>query len=345
MGTNIGWTDETWSAIVGCTRASDGCRNCYSERFMARFSGIKGHKFEGISKFTKDGPRWSGEIRFAEEALREPLHWRKPRKVFVCSISDLFHEKVKQEWIDKIFAVMAMCPQHTFQVLTKRTECMRDYLRHQDVAQRISQEIEAVKRNPRPATVPGHLQVKWPLSNVWIGTSVENQKTANERIPLLLETPAVIRWISAEPLLSPIDLNAMSRNGASDEITAEDDAMGPPLGGVGGIDWVIAGGESGPDARPMHPAWARNIRDQCVEAEVAFNFKQWGNWIEGHSIDGFFWYKDANGEEQNLSGDTWAKIHYWEYEKGMSFKVGKKVAGRRLDGKIWDEYPKEAVPV
>lgn len=197
--TNIEWTatyheDGTvtkgfnWNFLRGCSRVSEGCRNCYAERQAARFAG-EGQPYEGLVRSTPGGPKWTGEVVFYEHILLEPLKRKTPTKYFVNSMSDLFHENVTDEMLDKAFAVMALTPQHTYQILTKRPERMRQW-------------FETCKwKNPRI-----ELPYAWPLTNVWFGVSVEDQKTADERIPLLLETPAAVRWVSAEPLLGPIDI-------------------------------------------------------------------------------------------------------------------------------------------
>lgn len=242
---------------------------------------------DGVAKFT-------GEVRLNEQWLDQPLRWRRPRMIFVCAHGDLFHENVPDEWIDRVFAVMALSPQHTFQVLTKRPGRARGYLRfHQDkvmdlVANRVCDEEMPVLLSVPPEMVPpprladsGKPVIdlrRWPLPNVWLGTSVEDQPTAAARIPHLLATPAAVRFVSAEPLLGPVDLTEiwvrMSGGGESlwnalDKREAHDAALEGDVSG--NLDWVIVGGESGPKARPMHPDWARSLRDQCQAAGVAKN--------------------------------------------------------------------------
>lgn len=218
----IAWTDETWNPIRGCSRVSPGCENCYAERMAARFCG-PGQPYEGLAK---DG-RWTRRVRLVEERLCDPLRWKRPRRVFVNSMSDLFHEDLDLDDIARVFAVMDLAAQHTFQVLTKRPGRMSDYMRARyDVC-------------PAP-------------DNIWLGVSVEDQQRADERIPLLTNTPAALRFISCEPLLGPVSLRRFQRK----------------------IGWVIAGCESGPGARPMDLEWVRSLRDQCVAAGVPFFFKQ-----------------------------------------------------------------------
>lgn len=198
--TSIEWTDYNWNFLRGCSRVSEGCRNCYAEGVAARFSG-EGMPYEGLAKFVDHKSRWTGEIGFFEEVLKQPLRWTKPRKIFVNSMSDLFHEKVKDKWLDKAFAVMALTPQHTYQILTKRPERMREWFHYRGtwpiltMLDKLPEEIvqKALVRNGGPESIGG---IQWPLPNVWLGVSVEDQKTAKERIPILLKTPAAIRWVA-----------------------------------------------------------------------------------------------------------------------------------------------------
>ena len=185
--TKISWAEMVWNPFVGCTRVSTGCEKCYAERFTARFSSIPGHKFEGVSRNTPNGPRWSGKVILAEKDIDQPLRWKKPRRIFVNSISDTFHDTVPIEWLDRIFAIMTKAPQHIFLVLTKRPHYMRDYMR---------------SRYHFPNTAP---QIG-PPRNIWLGTSVENQAARNIRQPLLQQTPAALRFLSVEPLLEEINL-------------------------------------------------------------------------------------------------------------------------------------------
>ena len=273
--TSIEWTDCVWNPVVGCSRKSEGCRNCWSERFLARFGGIKGHKFEGLSKFTPHGPRWSGIVRFAEDALDEPLHFRKPRKIFVCSTSDLFHEQVPDEWIDRVFATMALTPRHTFQCLTKRPERMLRYFAQGNaIFGRINNAARAITGDDSIAVLPtqqhGMVEGTWPLPNVWLGVSVEDQSTANERIPMLLSVPAAIRWISYEPALDPVEFCSCEHR----EQTVVRISCG--LHGLRLLHWIIVGGESGPGARPFDIEWARHTIRRCRQAGVACFVKQLG---------------------------------------------------------------------
>ena len=246
--TSIEWADKTWNPIAGCSKVSDGCKNCYAEKMAKRLVAMGQEKYRGT---IDERGLWSGNINFDEKALEMPLKTKKPTRFFVNSMSDLFHENVSDEWIARIFDVMYRADWHTFQVLTKRPERMADV---------ITSHYEEFNDYGNP---PSH---------VWLGVSVENQAAADERIPLLLETPAVVRFLSCEPLLGPVDLTKV--------LMPDGDYLTKTLwndGSRSGIDWVIVGGESGPQARPMHPDWARGLRDQCSSAKVPFFMKQAGS--------------------------------------------------------------------
>jgi protein gp37 len=286
-----------------------------------------------------------------EASLLAPLRWRNPRHVELRS--DLFHENVTDEMLDRIFAVMALCPQHTFQVLTKRPERMAEYCatlgRHHEV-DRVS--IAAKKINAFEgfwyAMKPGGK--RWHLPNVWLGVSVEDQKAADARIPLLLQTPAAVRFISYEPALGPVDLEDLSRifpDGsewrfgclAANDVPPSDD---PDFGGAR-IDWVICGGESGPGARPMHPDWARSVRDQCVAAGVPFFFKQWGEWLP--QTGGIQQLESLPQRTPCMLMSSDGHCGHSQFEMdghervGRMLRVGKKAAGNLLDGQVWQQYP------
>jgi protein gp37 len=383
--THIEWTDATWNPISGCSRVSEGCRNCYAEALAARFNkpGLWG---EGLATMvrTPDGkaaPRWTGEVRLNEAALDRPLRWRKPRRIFVNSTSDLFHGLVPDKWIDKIFAVMALCPQHTFQVLTKRPERMREYIVGRRPAPLSPLEGEMSGRTEgghataschHPAMdyaalmaatgkwrTPALDLCQWPLPNVWLGTSVEDQETADTRIPQLLATPSAVRFLSAEPLLGPVDLTDLTIRVSPGEepsgLAGVDGLTGvhwdsvDTITGIYGnpdprIDWVIVGGESGPGARPMDPDWARKIRDQCAEAGVAFFFKQWGEWTPGENCDHIQTRSETvawrrNGEWSFCSLTPFASQQMHRDDEPDLFRVGKRRAGRMLDGITHDAMP------
>lgn len=231
---SIEWTDSTWNPVTGCTKVSPGCAHCYAETFAERFRGVPGHPYEQ-----------GFDLRLWPSRLELPLSWKRPRMIFVNSMSDLFHPDVPDEFIRRLFDVMARADWHTFQVLTKRPE--------------------------RAAMLSPHLP--WP-ANVWMGTSVENQRFTS-RIASLRKTGARVKFLSCEPLLGPLRLD------------------------LRGVDWVIVGGESGPGARPMRADWARAVREQCVEAGVPFFFKQWG----AHDERGIRVGKHRAG--RLLDGRTW----------------------------------------
>lgn len=350
--TGIEWTDSTWNPIRGCSRVSEGCRNCYAESVAYRFSGPR-KPYEGLVTIGADGkPRkqWNGQVRLVEKHLLDPLKWgavgmgevadfsgklrgwetTRPRRIFVNSMSDLFHENVPDEWIDKIFAVMALCPQHTFQILTKRPQRMREYIKYGIggvnglcfVNGALGELLDDACNSHKGRSFPRYAE-SWPLKNIQLGVSVEDQKTADERIPLLLQTPAAVRFISAEPLLGSVWLH--------------DFAHHPKL------DWVICGGESGPGARPMHPKWARLLRDQCAAAGVPFFFKQWGEWAP--PSDGEFYQTvptNRRGKKAvylTRDGQALTCFHHPGEDAEVMAQKGKKAAGSLLDGVEWKQFP------
>lgn len=250
---SIEWTDSTWNPVTGCTKVSSGCRNCYAETFAERFRGVPGHPYEQ-----------GFDLKLWPDRLEMLLRWKEPKMIFVNSMSDLFHEHVADEYIQRVFEVMIRADHHIFQVLTKRSERMMRWTRQN---YRLANE----KLNGRPL-LPKH---------IWLGVSVENQKYTT-RVAHLQKTPARVRFLSLEPLLGPIELSASL---------------------LRGIHWVIVGGESGQKARPMNPDWVLAIQAQCQREDVPFFFKQWGSF--------------------NPEGK----------------RVGKKEAGRMLNGRTWDEVP------
>jgi protein gp37 len=328
--TKIEWTDATWNPLRGCTRVSEGCRNCYAEGVAARFSG-PGQPYEGLAERTSKGPRWTGKIRIAPDAtLRQPFRWKRPRRIFVNSMSDLFHESVPDTEIDRIFAVMALCHEHIFQVLTKRPERMRAYVSGKagwhigyDGVRRFGHWEDRGLNRAFADVDPGNLPIEayinkgtWPLPNVWLGTSVEDQAAADARIPHLLATPAAVRFLSCEPLLGPVRVWTTKIADAARLLGANIDKPGGA-----GLDWVIVGGESGPNARPMYPNWARRLRDQCATAGVPFFFKQWGEW----------WPLDHAAPEWGLSVAD-ARALFQGQTTETHARTGKAKAGRLLDG-------------
>ena len=258
MSTKINWTDETWNPIIGCSKISPGCKNCYAEKMAYRLSKIKHTEYYG---HVLHGKNWNGLTSYHfKEGLKKPLKWKKPRMIFVCSMSDIFHENVSFWWIDEVFEIIEKCPQHTFQILTKRPEIMQRYF----------------SRN----------QCKIIPDNVWLGVTAENQEQANKRIPVLLQIPAKIHFVSVEPMLSEIDLFNVDNeiNQKMSEIEPKEMFFSADY-----IDWVICGGESGHNARLMSSEWARSLKDQCKEANVPFFFKQGSqnNWKNYKDFDSF----------------------------------------------------------
>lgn len=322
----IEWTDATWNPITGCSVVSPGCTNCYAMKLAG--TRLQHHPSRaGLTKPSKAGPVWTGEVRLNAEWLDQPLRWKRPRRIFVCAHGDLFHESVPDEWIVRVFAVMAAARQHTFQVLTKRAERMRHFM--------------LGAGNPAVIALP----------NVWLGVSAEDQKRADERIPHLLDTPAAVRFVSIEPLLGAVDLRAVDVDGHSEMDSLRPSSDARPRS----IDWVIAGGESGPEARPMHPDWVRSLRDQCTAAGVSFFLKQWGEWREfdtgSPEVD-----EVDNDSEIALSIALTATNPGWISRDGRLYRrqadlpegvpcrlierVGKKAAGAMLDGREWREMPR-----
>ena len=391
--TGIEWADATWNPVVGCSVVSPGCTNCYAMRVaarLARMGGKASEKYMRLTRASKSGPVWTGAVRLDQEALQQPIRWRRPRRIFVNSMSDLFHEALPDTAIDWVMMAMALAPHHQFIVLTKRAALMRDYI--SGAASRLQDRLawEQRHRIDLPyanalARWPGTLA--WPLPNLTLGVSIEDQARADERVPLLLDTPAATRIVSAEPLLGPIRLDRIEESvdtfadcgGHPDPAWPADsqdaiwlDALrgrmdaetrnpqGVRLGGCdvglehmgGKLDGVIVGGESGPGARPMHPDWARSLRDQCQSAGVPFFFKQWGEWapqigaIDGWTIDddpeiSRFAHREWDGKQWGEEfHPAWFDFNDGNYDEDHCVsRIGKRRAGRMLDGRTWDEMP------
>lgn len=347
MTSKIEWTGESWNPLRArrkdgtgqpgwhCEHASPGCQHCYSET-----RNKSGRCNMGTKLPFKPGHREDVEIYLDEAQLVKPLRLKKPRTIFVCSMTDLFGSFHTDEMLDRIFAVMALCPQHTFQVLTKRSDRMREYMTS-NLAVRVQNAVDNLEpdglwkfkeHEPWVISDISDSDTGDHLPNVWLGVSVEDQRRADERIPDLLATPAAVRWLSCEPLLGPVDLTMLHHDGITNI-----DALRGAHGVVGmkgdcpSIDWVVCGGESGAQARPMHPDWARNLRDQCAAAGVPFFFKQWGEWL----VENQMGHIDLT--ERNVS--SYAKTYLDEGTAGPFHKVGKKRAGRLLDGVQHDAFP------
>lgn len=274
MATNISWTNETWNPIVGCSKISAGCQKCYAAE------AAKSARLQQFTQY-KDVKNWDGTTVFVDSQLLKPLGWKKSKKIFVCSMSDLFHENTPDEWISKVFAVMALCPQHTFQVLTKRPDRMRDYLLSENRDSKISNWATTFDKSSSDRIISADL----PLLNVWLGTSIENQKVADDRIPLLNQIPVAVRFLSCEPLLNLVDLRKYL--GLCVGCQSCEFQGGHRLT-ESKISWVIVGGESGPGARHCNIEWLRLIVRQCNQAGVAVFVKQLGsNVVQQHPyIDG-----------------------------------------------------------
>ncbi|ETX26623.1 DUF5131 family protein [Roseivivax isoporae] len=341
---SIEWTERTWNPIAGCSVVSPGCTNCYAMRMAHRLESMgSAPHYAGTTEMSRGGPVWTGKIGVApERALTAPLHRRKPTVYFVNSMSDLFHEAVPDEVIDRVFAVMALCPQHKFQVLTKRAARLREYMgRRESFGRHPSMVHAAIMAATGRWSTPALDLRAWPLPNVWLGVSAEDQRRADERVPHLLATPAAVRFVSAEPLLGPVDLHQwLHPSGAAGQCVSIDGDWCHEPGTCSccrrGLDWVIVGGESGPGARPMHPDWARSLRDQCTAAGVAFFFKQWGAWAavrrEGpdDASNVTIWPDGKVGSgSANANGGVGRQVQ----------RVGKRAAGRLLDGRTWDQVP------
>jgi len=287
MGTNISWTEQTWNPIVGCSITSPGCTNCYAMKMANRICKMDpGSHYRGTVKTVNGKPVWTGQLNRAPKyILQKPLKRKKPTMYFVNSMSDLFHEDMPKEWIDEVFAVMALCPQHTFQVLTKRAEKMHKYFTNNWQDRWISIEGKSEDMGFAPLDFDGFdwLAHKQILPNVWLGVSAENQEQANKRIPDLLNTPAAIRFVSLEPQLERIDLSELNehqdyRNWLSGEFSYVDqdaiDTVFVKHNNANKLDWVIQGCESGPGARYFNLNWARTMRDKCAAAGVPYFLKQ-----------------------------------------------------------------------
>lgn len=317
----IEWTEWTWNPIVGCSIVSPGCINCYAMRRARQLqsaaeksNGVQAGHYAGMTRVVNCRPVWTGVIRIAEHKLTEPLQRKKPTVYFVNSMSDLHHEAVPIEAVDRCVAVMVRTQQHVYQILTKRAERQRAYWSDPEMPRRVGAIVASEHNGDTAARAHAHAacmqMLRKPLANVWLGISAERQKEFDERWPHLRDTPAAVTFVSMEPLLGPIFFRPAKP------------------------DWIIVGGESQNGARPMCPDWARDIRDQCAASDVKFFFKQWGEWLPSpdhlNFVDGEAWARrlgcGPDRIEQHSNGYTFAR-------------VGKKVAGRLLDGREHDDRP------
>ncbi len=314
MGRNsaIEWTDDTWNPVRGCSKVSPGCTNCYAEKVAARFCG-PGGPYHGV---IEDG-HWSGDLRLISKHIDDPLRWRDPRRIFLGSMSDVFHPKVSDQVLDQLFTVMLAAPQHTYQVLTKRAERLARYTR------------AWCGRKPWPA-------------HIWLGVSVENQAAADERIPHLVDTPAAVRFLSCEPLIGPVSLSRWLPIEWSDVC----DAWCPNVletavlldGGQPDrrLSWVIAGGESGPSSRPTHPNWIRQLRDQCAASRRPFFFKQWGSWVPANE---FRHTESPVRLVDEADGKTYPSHLATSEGRVPMVTTSKREAGAVLDNRMHREFP------
>jgi protein gp37 len=352
----IEWTNKTWNPVVGCSKVSPGCKNCYAIHMAWRLQHI-GHSAQKYSGTVEKSPagklNWTGKVNIIEKEFVKPFTWKKPTMIFVNSESDLFHESVPFQVVRALFGVMSVCKQHTFQILTKRPQRMFDFFEWlklmdpdwQDDPANYAYDI-CVEHGIETGCGSAFETEAWPLKNVWLGVSVENQQAADERISLLLQVPAAVRFLSCEPLLGPVTLprhaGAISTVCITCSGTGKVNGIRCPRRCIEGknpfaIDWIIAGGESGKDARPMNPYWVRSLRDQSVTAGIPFFFKQWGEWRI---------YDHWDGDNARVIGQFYFdEFHQGNYiidHKKRSVcmaKVGKKTAGRLLDGREWNELP------
>lgn len=371
--TGVSWTQTrhadgsitkgaSWNPVSGCTKLTAECKHCYVERDWHRLTHLPA--YEG-REFT--------DVACHEERLDQPLHWQRARRIFVCSTADLFHDDVPDEFLDRVFGVISLCPQHIFQVLTKRAGRMLAYLsapgRREAIAKAAAEfqaknPLDWVRADGGVAPDRGgdpnegsEWLPRWPLPNVHVGVTAGTQESANERIPLLLETPAAVRWVSAEPLLGRLDVSRWTVKEFAalddeDTLDAPDGAVIDGMERVGdrwirriGIDWLVCGGESGSrkKARPMHPQWALDLRDQCFQDGVAFFFKQQGEWIPG---------REATNDQLNdpKVWGCWVNVYDGKTHDGsdlLAFRdgdenmlyVGKHAAGDLLDGMEIKQWP------
>lgn len=350
-----GYKGESWNPVIGCSKVSEGCENCYALRMAIRIAGMErktgriNYRAALMPDANNKQNEWNGLTFLADdEKVLQPLIWKQPRVVFVCSMGDLFHESVPFEWVDKVMAIAALLPKHIFIVLTKRAKRMAEYFEEgkEKLVKRWENaiyEMGIADKNEDPDAAACFLYNRclsgakvadwgWPLSNVWVGVTAENQTRANERVPYLLQMPAAVRFVSVEPMLGPVNLMRIPAKYWGKEYKSSE-YNGIELSAlIGGsntpepwhLNWVICGGESGHKARPMNPDWVRNLKNQCRAAGVPFFFKQWGEWSTDY----------PNGKNLRYIRQT--------YQEGTSFyKVGKKAAGNLLDGKQWEEYPEE----
>lgn len=348
--TPINWCDSTWNPIIGCTPCSPGCDNCYAAELHT-----KRHRahLAGKQVPAQYGKPFS-EIQFFPERLTEPIRRKKPTRIFVCSMGDWFHEDVKPEWIDQVMAAIALSPQHQFMVLTKRSERMLQSIARPGAGNQVCAAAAILRagfpkrvRDTLPSALATHEDYgnAWPLPNLWLGVTSCNQHGADEKIPLLLQAPAAHRFTVIEPMLGPIRLDFVAQREDSphsrewtNALTGRHESRSPVHGFrtfalPARLNLVIVGGETGPNARPMHPDWVRSVRDQCAAAQVPFHFKGWGEWCAFPQID-----------DRNYSHiSDWPNSRYIAKLRGPDvahasdpcpvYRLGSRRSGRLLDGR------------
>lgn len=317
-----GYKPETWNPIVGCSKVSPGCQNCYALTMAKRLAGMEratgriNYRATLMPDKNNIQTEWNGHTFLVNEAFSKPASWKSPRIVFVNSMGDIFHEGHLYEWIDAVFTVMSDYDQHIYILLTKRPEKMLKFWQW--------------KRDQHG--------VDWrPKDNIWIGVTAENHEQANKRIPILLQIPAAKRFVSIEPMLGPVDLTRLEEGISltQDVLNGKAHSLGEVYSGGTKLDWVICGGETGPKARPMNQNWAIELKNQCKEANVPFFFKQWGEW-EPRNVGSFALQNDPRSEKYPLR-----KVPYADnpFEFSNVSKVGRKNAGNLLDGQQHQEWP------
>lgn len=333
-GTAIEWTHipgfkgVTWNPVAGCSKVSEGCRNCYAIRDAHRLGGNPNPKissvYSDLTVVENGSPNWTGKVRVLDQRLEQPLHWKNPRAVFVNSMSDLFHEEIPNEFIAKVLMVASVCPEHIFMILTKRAKRMAEFFESPDPSAAEWIYDIAPERALAFANQPDE-----PPPNIWLGVSAEDQATANERIPFLLEAPASRRFVSLEPLLGEIDLTKIFPEDVGGDLPINVLTPFDPHSGIGHLDWIIFGGESGDDARPLHPNYPRKLRDQGIAAGIPIFFKQWGEHLPSSCLPA----------ERNAILALNENLTHLAAHGETFWKVGKKAAGSLLDGKHWQEFP------